>query len=91
MASKSLQYDADLVSRKMCSCELVHRSVCDPGIPFGLAQIMSERSHQPSSCNAKARRHGTPIRSFGLYPDSALRRLLTLVTAACRAVSPVFP
>jgi hypothetical protein len=58
----------DLLRRKIYSCAFVGLSVTLSGIGFGFGHIMSDLSHQPSACNAKATRHGMPTRSFGFKP-----------------------
>jgi hypothetical protein len=44
------------------------RSLQLSGIEFGFDQTLSRRSHQPSSCCAKATRHGMPTRSLVFGP-----------------------
>ena len=63
----------DLVSRNTFSWAFVGRSVTDSGIGFGLFQMISLRSHQPSACNAIATRAGIIIKSFGLRPGGLPR------------------
>jgi hypothetical protein len=52
------------VRRNRYSCAFVGRSVTDSGIGFGFAQMMSERSHQPSVWRAIATIHGIGTMSF---------------------------
>ena len=47
------------------------------GIGLGLCQMISERSHQPSSWSAMATRAGMSIRSFGLIRYSEWRKIGT--------------
>ena len=68
IASASYTYRSDFDNKNKYSCAVVGRSVTLDGIGFGLCQIMSDRNHQPSACNANATRAGIMQRSFGFKP-----------------------
>src|SRR5439155_19327204 len=72
-ASASQKYRADLVSIRIGSQLCVQRSVTLSGIGAGLCQQITSRTHQPSACNANARRKGTRQRSLGLRVLSSSR------------------
>ena len=52
---------------------LVGRSLTLSGMGLGLCQTIADRSIQPSSCRAKAARHGWPIRFFAGRPSTVAR------------------
>ena len=63
-------------SKKIYSCDLVHLSLTDSGIGFGLCHIISCLRYHPSARNANASIHGIPIRSFSFNPSSLFALLL---------------